>query len=669
MALKRALSLEQLEDRMAPAVFGTPWPDARHLTLSFVPDRTAVASNGSSLFQTLDAIKPAAQWQDEILRAIQTWAAVANLNVGVVADGGQPFGAPGLVQGDARFGDIRIGAQPMDSLSLAVATPPGSSSGTWAGDILLNSNYDFDGPNTDLYSVMLHEFGHALGLSDSTDPASVMFPSAGAPVSQLSAGDIAAVQALYGKPGAPPITQGEAEDGAIPGVNPGPHAAFLGYSVAPGGYSGATPLIAYGDLNANVSASSFVVRTLPNYVGPVTFRLQTAGISLLEPRLTLLDSKGNPLGQAQSTNLGGDVVQITLDQVAPDTNYTIQVDAAGQNVFDFGHFAVVVSFDQLLQVSPAAVDAVLRGSSLSSGGEDQQSGNPDSVFLNFTPHQLSTFATAQTMLRKHGFGEGSQYAADGSLSDNTDVRYYEIQAPLAEIGETVVLTANITEASPDGDVPRIDLFDAAQNPVQVQVLDNGNGDYTIQAAGVIGLQNYYLRISDNQSSAPAGSNYSLVADFNHHHGGPLSHFGHGTLTTTAPSQTATLYVAASQLFQFALSASSAAGTGSAVQMMLTATNSQMLLSLLSSVGSRATASVFLNPGQYTAQFRAISPDTSMPGPVGFLLLGATLSDPVGPKPNDPTLSTPSPGTSNPGSYLYPNGVVSSQPYYWVGLIF
>jgi hypothetical protein len=271
------------------------------------------------------------------------------------------------------------------------------------------------------------------------------------------------------------------------------------------------------------------------------------------------------------------------------------------------------------------------------------------------------------LLPKHGFGEHPQYAAGGSLSDNTDLRYYEIQAPLTEIGATDVLTANITEASPNGDVPRIDLFDAAQNPVQIQVLVNGNGDYTIQAAGLIGLQNYYLRISDNQSFPPAGSNYSLVADFNHH-GGPLSHFGHGTLTNAAPSQTATLYVAASQLFQFALSVRSAAGTAGAMQMTIADGNGQMLLSLLSNAGNSAIA-IFLNPGQYTAQFSAFGPGTSFPGPIAFLLLGATLSDPVGPKPNDPTLSTPSQGSSNPGSYLYPNGVVSSQPYYWVGLIF
>ena len=49
------LRAEVLEDRCTPATFGNPWPDATHLTLSFVPDGTQVASHSSNLFQALNA--------------------------------------------------------------------------------------------------------------------------------------------------------------------------------------------------------------------------------------------------------------------------------------------------------------------------------------------------------------------------------------------------------------------------------------------------------------------------------------------------------------------------------------------------------------------------------------------------------------------------------------
>ena len=86
---------------------------ARIRTLSLAPDGTAIANHASSLFATLDAQFPRDVWEAQLARAVQTWASVTNLTVGVVADGGQPFGAPGLGQGDARFGDIRVGAQAM----------------------------------------------------------------------------------------------------------------------------------------------------------------------------------------------------------------------------------------------------------------------------------------------------------------------------------------------------------------------------------------------------------------------------------------------------------------------------------------------------------------------------------------------------------------------------
>ena len=82
------LHLESLEDRCTPATWNNPWPDAAHLTLSFAPDGTMIGGNASNLFQTLNAIAPTQTWETVILRAFQTWAAQANINLSVVADNG-----------------------------------------------------------------------------------------------------------------------------------------------------------------------------------------------------------------------------------------------------------------------------------------------------------------------------------------------------------------------------------------------------------------------------------------------------------------------------------------------------------------------------------------------------------------------------------------------------
>jgi hypothetical protein len=96
MARKRPLAVELLEGREVPALFGVPWHDPRHLSLSLAPDGTAIASHQSELFASLNRQQPEAQWQRAVLQAFQTWAVHANLDFGFRADGGQAFGAPAL---------------------------------------------------------------------------------------------------------------------------------------------------------------------------------------------------------------------------------------------------------------------------------------------------------------------------------------------------------------------------------------------------------------------------------------------------------------------------------------------------------------------------------------------------------------------------------------------
>src|SRR5262245_36417762 len=199
MAQARPLMLERLDDRVVPAFIGLAWPDPEHLTLSFAPDGTDVAGQPSHLLQALDAQMPRAVWQAAVLRAFQSWAIHADMNIGLVADGGQALGISGAPQGDSRFGDIRLAGYPLSSEVIAVASPFDTLSGTWGGDVKLNPSYSFSGDSVyDLFTVMLHEAGHALGLGHSSDPASAMTEDFAGKRSDLAASDIEELQALYG---------------------------------------------------------------------------------------------------------------------------------------------------------------------------------------------------------------------------------------------------------------------------------------------------------------------------------------------------------------------------------------------------------------------------------------------------------------------------------------
>src|SRR5947209_5402206 len=93
--LPRRLCAERLEDRDVPATFGVAWPDPQHLTVSFAPDKSSADGAHSGLFHTLGDVASTAVWQTEILRALQTWAVQANINIGLVDDNGAAIGATG----------------------------------------------------------------------------------------------------------------------------------------------------------------------------------------------------------------------------------------------------------------------------------------------------------------------------------------------------------------------------------------------------------------------------------------------------------------------------------------------------------------------------------------------------------------------------------------------
>ncbi len=141
----RSLQLERLENRQVMATFGVPWPEPRSLSVSFPSDNASIGAFPNSIRERFDQVADRAQWQYEALRAFQTWAAVTNINVGLVPDRGDDFGAVGLSSNDPRFGEIRIGAFPQGA-TLANAAPFDPLSGTWSGDVLLNTETNYFSP-------------------------------------------------------------------------------------------------------------------------------------------------------------------------------------------------------------------------------------------------------------------------------------------------------------------------------------------------------------------------------------------------------------------------------------------------------------------------------------------------------------------------------------------
>jgi hypothetical protein len=632
-----------------PATFGVPWHDASNLTLSFAPNGTAIAGHTSSLFQTMNAQEPTAVWERAVLQAFQTWAVNSNINIGLVADSGDPFGVEGQAQHDPRFGDIRVGAQPMapDALSVSIPNDPTLSS-TWTGDVLINSNDLFGGSNLDVFSVLLHEAGHVFGISDSSDQNSPMY-SQYTGSQRLTSQDVANLQAMYGVR-APDSHEGSSGNDSMDKAT---------QIQAPGSYTGATPLVAYGDVGSNQDVDFYAVRPPSNYKGPITIRLQSAGISLLTPHLTVLDAKGNVLGDAAAASDFGDVVTVHLNQSDPNATYYLEVRGATQDVFGIGSYGLAVTYDAANTVSPSTLDAVLRGPYQALNPNDLYSllTNPGQVLFNNGSHDASAVQLAPTP----GYALNSHFEAVGSISTATDVNMYRIQTPNAPSGQGLVLTATVRALSPNGTVPRVTILDRNMNPVSSQVLANDDGSFTVQATGLKSGGNYFLRVTPGDSPAGGVGNYALDAEF----GTAAANFSalaSGGLSSSAAPQSYNLYVGETQLMQLVLSAGAGA-PGSAVQMTVTDSTGRVIYSLTARAGDVVSGpALFITPGAYTVRFSLLGVTGGSMPPVGYSLLGEGISDPIGPVSVDPSLTPVYDSDTMPGFFVYPDGSVTEDPF-------
>lgn len=589
--MRRArLCVESLEQRDMPAQFGIPWANPTSLTVSFAPDGADVDGQQSEL-SALMARSGLSEsvWKLQIQRAFQAWSSKANINIAVVSDDGSALGAQGLEQADARFGDIRIFAVPMSSNVLAITTPPGDLGGTRTGDIILNSNYNF-GVGTwaqrDLFTVLLQESGHALGIGNSPSTSSAMYEFYQGTRSGLSAEDISRIVDLYG-------TRPNATWEPSTGNNSKAAATAL---------PSAANVATYGDI-ANASDADWYSFVAPSDRS-ANVQLQVAGSSLLGAQLYVFNASGTVIASARAFRPGQDLT-LRFTQLAPGVRYFVRIDEVAGTQFSSGQYRLrIVDSEQAPEIVTLA------------GLPPIDDANTNESFLTAT--RLGNVAA-----------DGhTAYQTFARLRADVDVDVYRVRAPFPGMNQTCILTATVRAF---GDIaPQVTVTNALGLPLASRLIADGRGLYTVQVENVAANADYHIAVRSRTDST---GDYELRVSFRTQVSS-AHEVASGLLSILNPKQVGRIDVTGSAQLYFQLSALLTPIIGPSVVLKVYDASNRVRFQLLAQAGDQVDGVALLGPGSYRVE---ISGNGSLLPFVlsGFSLKMALLTDPTGVSPSDP----------------------------------
>ncbi|MFO0898678.1 MAG: matrixin family metalloprotease [Pirellulales bacterium] len=635
-ALRSAVGrgFEPLEPRALLSGDSAPWGAGAHLTISFAPDGTEVAGQQSSLEQHLAALGSASQWRQTVLQAFQAWADTANVDFGLVADGGEPFGVDGLAQRDPRFGDVRIGSIALASDVLAIAVPQNEAvAGTWGGEVLFNANAPI-ASLSDLFSITLHEAGHVLGLEHSNDPNSPMYFHGVSAAVAPTAADLAHVQALYG------ARQPDAYE-PVGGVEPQQFVAPMTDVAHPlktpeplGGVEGAVPSLLFGDLTTAGDVDWYRFQPAEDYQGPTTIRLRTSGVSQLHARLRVYDEQGALLADSAAQGPATLDPQIQLPSVDRHQEYFVQITAIDGQPLRIGGYALSVAFDQRVSIDAAALDALMNGDLAFLSEDDLERLLAQGPGALLSPDLGSNDQPGDEDLLDPmpGFGQISRFQTVGSLDTATDRDLYRIELPDSNAGAR---SLRVRLEAVDGAAlgATVQIQDGAGQPLSATVLLHDSRELLLELPLTAAAEDLVLAVTRAPTDGALSGSYRLLAMT----GLPVEQRAtvlSGQLDAQHVRQTTGFEVHRSQLMQFVLHAGSAAAGNGPVRTELFDAQGRLLLAFDTNSGeSWSPPSILLLPGHYEIR---VSAPTGLAAPQVFSLDVWAASGPVGPLPQDPT---------------------------------
>ncbi len=422
---KACPGLEMLESRVVLySASGNAWPNPELITISFMPDGTNLGGGVSSnLVSSFNSKSSLAGWENVILQAAQVWAEQTNINFAVVPDDGAAVGSGPDEQGNPGFGDIRIGGYSFGSSTLALTyQPPPANNFSIAGTMTFNTGQSFNiGSTYDLFTVAMHEFGHALGLNDSSVSSAVEYGTYTGKKTGLASDDIAGIESIYSDNG-PRSKDAFNTNGASNGTLS--TAATISSQI---NTSSLTALVPNLDITTPGQLEYFSFTAPAGTGSTLDLDVQSSGVSLLAPELTVYGSNGSTvLASADGAGTYGTTLTVSISSVTAGEKFYVKVQGADTTQMGTGRYALGLNF----KGTTPAVEA-----------------SPSVAEPNGTP----------------------EHAGDGQADDSSSIGY--------GIGSPVIIgiTPDNGVSSSDGitNSPYIALFGSAPSNDIITVLENG----------------------------------------------------------------------------------------------------------------------------------------------------------------------------------------------------
>ena len=490
----RRVSLEGLEDRTLLATAGVDyvlsrysWSNPSKITYSIAPDGVYWVSGVNAINSSLDARFGAGVWRREVARALATWQAVANINIVPVSDGPYDSNAAGKSQGDPRFGDIRIGATafPGDSKTLAQTYYPPPQGATASGDVEINLGISYSiGGQYDLFSVVLHETGHSLGLGHPSNSSVVMRPIYGGTIEGLDDGDVAGIQAIYG-PRQPDVyeSRGYGASTSLP----------IDLTSTLVTSQTATASAASLDRIGEVQWFSFVAPSYASGSWQVTASASTS--SMLSPKVSIYDDAGNLLGQASDPSKWSADVTAAMSSIVPGRRYYASVTGATDDVFAIGTYNLTVGMSRApAPVAPPPSNPITANPIVTPPVATTPSAPPPSTPTG--PIYSASFVLPDRFENNNSSGSATrlgrvtQATYSGLTLTSGDVDFYSFQPGAAGVVQVSAAGTTIQVLNPRGRV-----IAQGNGSVGVSVPRNASVLVMVRASGSSAVASYNLSIS------------------------------------------------------------------------------------------------------------------------------------------------------------------------------